>query len=163
MGNPAGHEALPDRIRVIADVGADPVFGGERECNEDNNTAEAEVRDPGNLPDLNVDRVTVEPLICPSIDMTVVFTNIGAAPAENPTVAFFAGDPEQGGFRLSTTGYAGVVAPGEQVEVSTTTAKLTVGQAVRVYAQVDYTQQIVECDESNNVGRTDGAVQCLVD
>ena len=161
LNNPAGHEALPDRVRVIVDVGADPVYGGERECNEDNNTAEVEVRDPGNLPDLNVDSVTVVPLVCPSIEMTVTFTNIGASPAENPTVAFFAGDPEQGGFRLATTGYAGVVAPGEQVQVTTTTAKLTVGEAVRVYGVVDHTQQILECDESNNVGRTQGAVLCL--
>ena len=163
MGNPAGHESLPDRIRVIADVGADPVFGGERECNEDNNTAEAEVRDPGNLPDLNVDRVTVEPLICPSIDMTVVFTNIGAAPAENPTVAFYAGDPAQGGFRLGATGYAGVVASEEQVSVTTTTAKLVAGQSVRIYAVVDYTRAIPECDESNNVGRSESDVFCVGD
>ena len=54
------------------------------------------------------------------------------------------------------------MAPGEQVQVTTTTAKLTVGEAVRVYGVVDHTQQILECDESNNVGRTEGAVLCLV-
>jgi len=161
MGNPAGHDGLPDRIRVVADVGDDPVFGGERECNEENNTAEVEVRDPGDLPDLRVDRVAVEPLVCPSLEMTVIFTNIGEAPAENPTVAFYAGDPDQGGFRLSTTGYAGVVAPGAQVEVRADTAKLVAGQSVRVYAQVDYTQEIVECDEANNEGRTESVVFCL--
>jgi hypothetical protein len=91
----------------------------------------------------------------------VTFTNIGAAGTENPTVAFFAGDPEQGGFRLAQTGYVGPIAPGETVSV-TTTAKLTVGQPVRVYAVVDHTHEIVECDEANNAGRTDGAVLCLV-
>ena len=63
---------------------------------------------------------------------------------------------------MAQTGYAGVVAPGEQVEVTTTTAKLTVGQPLRVYAVVDHTQRIIECDESNNEGRTEGAVLCLL-
>ena len=163
LGNPAGHERLPDRVRVIADVGADPVFGGERECNEDNNVGEVAVRDPGNLPDLAVDRVTVTPLVCPSVEMTVHFTNIGEAPAENPTVAFYAGDPAQGGFRLGATGYAGVVASEEQVSVTTTTAKLVAGQSVRIYAVVDYTRAIPECDESNNVGRSESDVFCVGD
>ena len=160
--NPPNVEGLPSHIRVTADIGADPVFGGERECNEDNNTAEIEVRDPGDLPDLRVDTVEAFPQVCQCIDMTVTFTNIGTAPAENPTVQFLGGDPEQGGFELARSGYAGIIEPGEQVEVTTQTCKLAVGQTVRIYAVVDYTEQIVECDESNNIGRTDRAVQCLL-
>jgi len=119
------------------------------------------VRDPGNLPDLAVDTVTVQALLCPSIEMTVTFTNVGAAHAENPTVAFYAGDPEQGGFRLASTGYAGVIEPGEQVSVTTSTAKLSLSHPVRVYAVVDHIRQITECDEGNNVGRTEEVVRCL--
>jgi len=153
---------LPQHIQVMADVvDGDQGFGAERECIEDNNSAETVVAAPEGAADLDIIAVDGRGRICPQGTFSATVRNAGVRAAEGVVVRFYAGDPEQGGRRLADVRLDEALSPGEERMVEGTTDTLS-AQPIRFYAVVDPDNVITECDEANNTGFAPMEARCQV-
>lgn len=146
---------LPDRIKAFIDSAEQ-----ERECHEDNNTAEVPVDDPAgtSLVDLRVkisDKQACEqhagsPASVPVVTVTVI--NEGSAPATNVTVRLYAGDPDQNGSHLRDVTLTGTIAAnGELSSRDVSVSNFPRCTHARVFGKVNPDKDIAECNEGNNI------------
>jgi hypothetical protein len=149
---------LPDRVEVVIDAS-----GRERECNEDNNTASVAVAGGSLQPDLRVSVDDIDLGLCFSEGVTIsgVVTNDGSATATDIRVRLYAGNPEQGGTELFELTIPGPVDPGQSAPY---TAEITDFPAllINVYAVVDPDDEILECNDGNNVASSSNAITCII-
>jgi len=145
---------LPDRIRVFVDDG-----DTARECLEMNNQLAIDV-DPGSLaPDLAVTVGAVSGM-CPAQIFAVTVENVGSAPATDPVLRLYAGDPSAGGTVLREQVIAGVLAPGASMSLSVSIDPFPTGAEVTVWGVIDPDDVIAECAEGNNRDAADGPAYC---
>jgi hypothetical protein len=143
---------LPARIRAAVDPDDQ-----ERECVENNNGREVEVKPAPSVPELRV-AVTNGDQACPVRTLNVQVFNDGAQAVPSVDVRFYAGNPASGAKELRTITVQNVPASGAssslpvQVDVG--------GRSVTVYTVVDPDNAILECNDGNNTTLTD--VPCQV-
>ncbi|MEO1332861.1 MAG: FG-GAP-like repeat-containing protein [Myxococcota bacterium] len=151
-----GESALPNEVRVTVDADYDADAGTiafndgrERECDETNNSRTQVVEAVSDLADLVVEQVSVTSCsTLPEINVTIA--NQGSVAASPIRVRFFAGDPDQGGSSLGDL-QIGAALPAE----TSTTASFTPSSfpqcaAVKVFAVIDPTNAVPECNDGNN-------------
>jgi subtilase family serine protease/prenyltransferase beta subunit/formylmethanofuran dehydrogenase subunit C len=96
----------------------------------------------------NITFSNTAPLAVEQFTVSALITNQGGISADNITVRFYDGDPEQGGSQIGSNLTFSGIAPGGQAQVSMTTA-LTAG-AHRLYIVADPVNTIAESNELNN-------------
>jgi hypothetical protein len=145
---------LPDRIRVSVDDG-----DTARECIETNNDLAIDV-DPGSLaPDLAITLRGVSGT-CPAQVFAVTVENVGSAPATDPLVRLYAGDPSAGGTPIFEQTVSGVLAPGASTMLSITVDPFPLDAEITVWGVVDPDDTIDECADANNRDAADGIAFC---
>lgn len=137
-----GKDRLPDEIKVVIDDTA-----LQTECIEDNNERVVEVKDGENLPDLRLVLSSNSVLICPSGQLVVTVHNDGSLAVDSAVVAFYAGDPIQGGREIHRETIAGPIEPGGSVTQAVT---VPISRALTLFAVVDPDDSVTECDDGNN-------------
>lgn len=136
-----GQDLLPTQPQVVVDSGRN-----ETECREDNNSGTADVVDGEDLPDLTVVLGRTE-LTCPDPTLSVTQSNGGSSPASNVAIGFYAGDPRQGGELVHSEVFAGRLEAGSS---ETLDVEVPLSRSATIYATVEYTQSIEECNDGNN-------------
>ncbi|MBX7197350.1 MAG: hypothetical protein K1X94_35190 [Sandaracinaceae bacterium] len=145
---------LPDRLRVSIDDG-----DVARECVETNNDLAIDV-DPGSLaPDLAISVGGVTGT-CPAQIFAVTVQNVGSAPATDPVVRLYAGDPSAGGLPIAEQVVSGTLAPGASTMISITVDPFPTDAEIRVYGVVDPDDAIPECADANNRDAADAIAYC---
>ena len=145
---------LPDRIRVSVDEA-----GTESECEETNNDLAIDV-DPGALaPDLAITLGAVSGA-CPAQVFAVTVENVGSAPAIDPVVRLYAGDPSGGGTPIHEQVVAGALAPGASMSLSITVDPFPTDAEILVFGVIDPDDVIAECADGNNRDAADGIAFC---
>jgi hypothetical protein len=136
-----GKDSLPEQLRVTVDV-----TSIETECIEDNNERIGDVVDGEDLPDLRIELAKDE-VECPDPVVTATLYNDGSAAASNIQIGFFAGDPNAGGELVHVEVFEGPLEPGTSVTIEVT---VPLERSATIYATIDYTQEIEECNDGNN-------------
>jgi hypothetical protein len=145
---------LPDRIRVSVDEA-----GTESECIETNNDLAIDV-DPGSLaPDLAITLGAVSGA-CPAQVFAVTVENVGSAPAVDPVVRLYAGDPSAGGAAIHEQTIAGSLAPGASMTIAMTVDPFPTDAEIVVFGVIDPDDVIAECADGNNRDAADGIAYC---
>jgi len=146
-------EQLPTKIRAVIDPDND-----ERECNDQNNEREVEVKPAPSAPELRV-TVTSDSDTCPTRSLKVQVFNDGAQPVAGVDVGLYAGNPAAGAKLLKTVTVNNV--PGNAgslpVDVAVEVGRLD----VTVYTVVDPENKVVECNDGNNISLVDVLCQVI--
>jgi subtilase family serine protease len=135
-------EELPAIVR--AEIDGDDA---ERECNEDNNEVEGPVDAGDELPDL---ALVVDDGNCAG-EIEITLTNTGSEAASDILVRVYAGDPSSGGRLLGETMIDGPLEPGESESV--TVEGEAIEDTVTVWGVADPLDQILECNDANNLDK----------
>ena len=152
-----GRAALPDRVRVIADV--DEI---ERECDEANNVLEEAVVANAECADVALQLGAASASICPSGTVTVTLRNEGRKTISDVPLAFFAGDPAQGGELIHNETFAGSLDPGEERTFDVTIRDFPPDRTITIHGLADPDNTVDECNEANNQDSADDSVRCVV-
>ncbi|MEM6730217.1 MAG: FG-GAP-like repeat-containing protein, partial [Myxococcota bacterium] len=166
-----GETELPAVVRVTVDVSYNDMTevvtfdtGRERECGDDtNNSIEAMVTNSGPAADLSVGQVSV-PACTDLPDVSVTVQNQGTDPAPSGAIVrLYAGDPDQGGSPLGDVMLNAALPAGASTTVSLTPASFPPCSSVRIFAEVDPTNAIAECNDGNNQRGQAGQTFCCAD
>ena len=135
--------ALPAKIVVSVDP-----EDAERECVEDNNSGEASVATSERKPELSIELEATDQQ-CPARGVRVRVSNDSGVAVDDALVRLYAGNPVSGGTRLGELHTGPLAAHGQSEWLSTSAA---VGDRdVLLHAVVDPDDQVLECDDGNNV------------
>ena len=148
---------LPDRVRVSVDV-----HGVQRECDEDNNVLEEEVDAGSERPDIEL-QLGAATADCPDGLVTVTLRNVGTESASDVGLAFFAGNPSQGGQLLHAETFLGALAPGEEQTFDVTISDFPTTGDVTIYGVADPANAVDECNDVNNQDAADNAIGCRIE
>jgi len=148
---------LPDRVRVVVDVD-----DNERECDENDNELEADV-DPGaERPDLELLLGTATEN-CPDASVAFTLRNVGTQSVRDVELAFFAGNPSQGGQLLLSETLPGSLPPGDEQTFDVTISDFPTTGDVIIYGVADPANVIDECNDVNNQDPADNAIGCRIE
>jgi hypothetical protein len=135
--------ALPAKIVVSVDP-----EDGERECIEGNNSGEVSVMTSERKAELSIELEASDQL-CPTRGARVRVTNDSGLAVDDALVRLYAGNPASGATRIGELHTGPIAAHGQTGWLSTSAA---VGDRdVLVHAVVDPDDQVLECDDGNNV------------
>ncbi|MFT3925465.1 MAG: CARDB domain-containing protein [Myxococcales bacterium] len=141
--------ALPSKVKALVDYTATPIdglVGSVRECQDFNNTAEADVVVTTAIPELRV-AITGPGSSCPSRSMQVTVFNDSQVAVPEVKVTLYAGNPVVGGAALRDVTFSNLAGESQQTQ----TVSVDVGDLdVNVHAVVDPERKIAECDDTNN-------------
>lgn len=144
---------VPDVI--IAQVDA---ADAERECDESNNVREYTPAAEGQQTDL---RLTIEAVSgCPDATVVAGISNDGAAFAGDMTITWYAGNPSQGGMKLSQSVVTGGVGSGESVPVEAGLPDFPTRGDITVFGVL--AADVSDCNAGNNTARAGQPHTCTV-
>ena len=155
-----GDEGLPLSILASVDRGGVTGFGRERECDEENNEAEATPVGSAVVPELSVELLSVVAGVCPNVDINLLVINRGQSPAREVEIGLYLGNPTMGGMRIDTLTLEEALMPGEQREITWSSQAFPALRSVSLTVVIDPRNQILECDEENNLSMPSEETRC---
>lgn len=133
----------------------------ERECHEDNNSRQVSVNAaPSNIAELRVELGPVDENCITAPTVSTKVYNDGSVAASSVVVRFYAGDPFQGGQAIGDQVIPGAIAAQTSVTVAVSLAQYPWWIDARIFAIVDPSGVVPECNDGNNLASQAYATHC---
>lgn len=155
----SGLEA-PLAVKAIIDPPLNNSFGRERECDENNNEAQTTPNLSEQIPDLVLTLNSFEIDICPELRMNLSIENLGEVNVSNVELGLYLGDPRQGGTRIDTYRIEDEISAGERRQIDWVSQQFPEYRSAQIFIIADPANQIIECDDDNNVVNSEAPVSC---
>jgi hypothetical protein len=164
LTDPQSNQQLPIAIRVKADQVEGSAIGAQRECIEDNNEATATLQGVDQqLSDLEVTINQVTPGDCYFISLQVAVKNTGVPLAQETQVALYVGIPGDSPVRVDQRAVQALQTGASQIiDWGVGDLPYAYVDGISIFVSVDPQNQVLECDEMDNLFVWQDEVQCVI-